>query len=199
LSRISTGCASSAAVTAWCAKYRVNRTLITAIVLLCLSACGTIATPAPPTVTPLAEVKKFVDDSAGFAFDYPADWIILASSTILSFEPDFNSGYEGSLPPGETHIDVSTFRNLAEMDTLQKSLTKNDSNMVQETEIWQLSPTIKATWVHHTFPATDYSDEAEVERLFAIINGHGVLIACFGNTTPCSPIMRSLRPLASAS
>jgi hypothetical protein len=173
-------------------------------ILFLFTICGAAAITQPTRIYATPEpsaVKTLVDDVTGFAFDYPGKWRVsgsphaestIYSYTLISFVPDPNTGGEGRPPPNETHLDVGVFQDPADLDDVRIRTIREGVDVIQES--WRLTPTIQAIWIHKYSPPTSELSGVETEMLFTEINGRGILMACFSNTTPCRTIMRSLRP-----
>lgn len=177
------------------------------------------ATPVPPTIeiptaTPTVEVPTptveptltYTDTEAGFALDYPAAWAILPvspeakagsfiySTTLMSWPPD-EAGVGGSIPDGQTKVDVTLIKSnvtsldaaVAERKTLMGS--GEGETIVRAEEVVTLPSGLPALrWELE-------SQFANSVEYIVPIKGNIVLLSGLGDVSRFDGVARSLRPL----
>jgi hypothetical protein len=138
------------------------------------------------------DLKTFTNGEVGFAFDYPADWVIygadIPGATITLASSEGTGG--GGVPTGMTKFDIvvrpAPGQTLAQIAAARKDeLAAQGSRLVAEEE--RILPSgLPVVWL-----------QAEAMGLATLvvteINGHEVLFAAFGDPDPFEAIMRTVR------
>lgn len=200
----------------------MNRLLVAALVLT-LAACTPAATPtpapeaptlappeptpvppteAPPAQEPPTEAPPFIDmlaiytnEPLGYAFDYPDGWQVTGDDAtalyLTSFDLTAGAGGHG-IPEGETKID---FVFVQDFDSLEAMLasdfmvnSREELQDVVDTELTLAGDTPAL----QTRARGQFGDE--VNMLVTVINGHGLIVAGYGDLSFFNAVARSLRP-----
>lgn len=175
---------------------------------------------APPTATAIAEhatptailitgmgieTVTFTDEYAGFAFDYPADWVITAldpsiaqtsslyTHSLRSPMPTRGPKQQEGIPPGATGIDVVVINE--EGKTLEEAVAERKQSYredefqptVVSEDPWTLPSGLKA--VRFLLDTRN----GRVANMVTVVNGRVVMFSGMGELALFEPIAQSLR------
>jgi hypothetical protein len=145
-------------------------------------------------------LNTYVNEHAGYAFDYPADWILIgephpsAYNYVITIQSFMLGGGTGSVPADQAKLDFVTC-NSAECNTLQAVQAQIDEQVAAGTleilseENWTLAggiPAIRRQVVGEM--------GMEVASLLTEIDSRALRVSGYGDLAAFEEIVRTLRP-----
>ncbi|MGH2522344.1 MAG: TolB family protein [Anaerolineales bacterium] len=159
-------------------------------------AAPTTAPPTAPTATAptTGDTQTYHNTEVGFELDYPAGWVAdttgISNGVILWSRKPEGPGTDG-VPADVTKIDVLGMPDVPQtLDALvaqQKESLANSNGTVLSEERLQLPSGLEAVRMR-------LSGFGESLALFAIVNGHPVILAAYGDLSRFDEVARTLRP-----
>jgi hypothetical protein len=173
------------------------------------AATSAPTTTAAPTGTAMPaampeSAATYIDEYAGWALDYPADWSLVDvtpqikaeslaySITFMSWKPEEVGGK--GVPPGGSKLDANVTKNDAA--TLDEAVARRRAEIaasqpeaqITGEESWELASGLQATRWQIMTPGGD-----TVYELVASVNGHRIVLSGYGDPAVFDQIARSFR------
>ena len=173
-------------------------------------AVNTQSAPSVPATEPVTEGKipgasfesqTYINDSLGFALDYPIDWTVKESQTgsrgsqsLLLSSPEIADLVV--VPEGETRISIDVNQwdpknDLAAYIEMRKTAWKASSFTIGEAQPLTLDLGLSAVQI-----TVQTSEGLTVPYLFAVINDQCVTVSGEGDLALVHEIMQRLRPVS---
>ena len=146
-------------------------------------------------VTDLGPVETYVDENLGYAFDYPADWDIVAlldipgASVTISSWQQAEAG-SGGIPAGGQKIDITPLLQVGYGEAIDLVRQQNQGIDVTETE---LELPYGSRGMLFVFPVEE--GVPEIRQMLTSVNGTTLLFSGLGDTlTFFEAITYTVRP-----
>lgn len=154
------------------------------------------ATSPASTPEPAVPMTTYTDENADVAFDYPTGWSIVEPNTegalIYSYSiASFSTDNRGTIPVGQTKMDINFFSVDDTLDTARASLQADvDSGMAvimnEETRTAADGSTAYYYTVNGTLGGT-------ARMMYAVVNGRVVSVVAYGAQNQFEAVAASLR------
>ncbi|MCA0455179.1 MAG: hypothetical protein LCI00_14485 [Chloroflexi bacterium] len=190
---------------------KLKLTLIAAVLLIvgCTPDMSDIATITPPvenftgfatspagTPEPAVPMTTHVDETSGIAFDYPTGWSIVEPNTegalIYSYSiASFNIDNRGTVPDGQTKMDINFFSVDDTLDTARAALQADvDSGMAVITNEETRTAADGSTAYYYTINGTL---GGTARMMYSLVNGRVISVVAYGAQNQFEAVAASLQ------
>ena len=196
---------------------KLKLTLLAAVLLIvgCTPDMSDIATLTPPvenftgfatsptgTPEPAVPMTTYVDQTSGIAFDYPTGWSMVTPNTddalIYSYSAaSFNADNRGTIPDGQTKIDINFFGAGDTLDTARAALQADvDSGMAVVMNTETRTTADGSTAYYYTINGTL---GGTARMMYTTVNGRVVSVVAYGARNQFEAVATSLRVASNVS